>query len=314
MLFLIILDIIFLFFRSGEKMIVIKKITLGAILALLFIGCTKAPITGRDQFIMINAQQEMQLGLQSEKQILQKERVSHDPQKNAMVKRVGKRIAHIASSQYPTAKNFQWEFFVIDNDKEANAFCLPGGKVFVYTGLFKYVASDAELASVMGHEIGHALARHGAERMSRGQLAQVSGQVLQGIMVGQGNPQNTAAVMQAFGIGTQLGVMLPHSRTQEYEADHIGLVLMAKAGYNPNAALSFWDKFSKSGRTPPEYLSTHPAPRNRIETIKKLIPKVMPYYRGEARDKPNSLTNTKFNAPSSSRRSGGFIGSPIRAK
>ncbi len=288
-------------------MIYIKKITLGAILALLFIGCTKAPITGRNQLIMINAQEEMKLGLQSEKQILQKEQVSRDPQKNAMVKRVGERIARIASSQYSTAKSFQWEFFVIDNDKEANAFCLPGGKVFVYTGLFKYVASDAELAAVMGHEIGHALARHGAERMSRGQLTQVSGQVLQGIMVGRGNPQNTAAVMQAFGIGTQLGVTLPHSRTQEYEADHIGLVLMAKAGYNPNAALSFWNKFSKSGQTPPEYLSTHPAPQNRISTIKKLIPKVMPYYQ---KNSNTSSSSKGFSTPSSSR---GFIGQPLRA-
>jgi predicted Zn-dependent protease len=176
-------------------------------------------------------------------------------------------------------KNYKWEFFVIDNNKEANAFCLPGGKVFVYTGLFKYIANDAELAAVMGHEIGHALARHGAERMSRGILAQTGGEVLQTVMVGRGNPQNTAMVMEAFGIGTQLGVTLPHSRTQEYEADHIGLVLMAKAGYNPNAALSFWNKFARSGQTPPEYLSTHPAPANRIATIRKLIPKVMPLYR-----------------------------------
>ena len=255
-----------------------KQITLVAILALLFIGCSKAPITGRSQIMMVSPQQEMQLGYQSAKQILAKEKVSTDSQKNAMVKRIGKRIANIASSQYPTARNFQWEFFVIENDKEANAFCLPGGKVFVYTGLFKYAANDAELAAVMGHEIGHALARHGAERMSRGQLAQVSGQVLGSVMQGRGNPQNTQAVMQAFGIGTQLGVILPHSRTQEYEADYIGLVLAAKAGYNPQAALKFWEKFSKSGQTPPEYLSTHPAPTNRISKIRSLLPKVMPLY------------------------------------
>jgi len=252
----------------------IKKITLSAILALLFIGCTKAPITGRSQFIMVDQAQEIQLGLQSEKEILSKQRVSRDPQKNAMVRRVGRRIANVTGQ-----KNYKWEFFVIDNNKEANAFCLPGGKVFVYTGLFKYIANDAELAAVMGHEIGHALARHGAERMSRGILAQTGGEVLQTVMVGRGNPQNTAMVMEAFGIGTQLGVTLPHSRTQEYEADHIGLVLMAKAGYNPNAALSFWNKFARSGQTPPEYLSTHPAPANRIATIRKLIPKVMPLYR-----------------------------------
>jgi len=251
----------------------IKKIILSAILALLFIGCTKAPITGRSQLIMIDQAQEMQLGLQSAKEILAKEKLSQDPQKNAMVRRVGQRIANV------TGKKYKWEFFVIDNNKEANAFCLPGGKVFVYSGLFKYISNDAELASVMGHEIGHAIARHGAERMSRGLLAQTGGQVLQSVMVGKGNPQNTAMVMQAFGIGTQLGVMLPFSRKQEYEADHIGLVLMAKAGYNPNSALTFWTKFAKSGQTPPEYLSTHPAPANRIATLRKLIPKVMPMYR-----------------------------------
>jgi predicted Zn-dependent protease len=251
----------------------IHKITLSVILAFLFISCTKAPVTGRSQFIMVDQAQEMQLGLQSKKKILSTQKISRDPIKNAMVKRVGRRIANITGK-----KDYQWEFFVIDNNKEANAFCLPGGKVFVYSGLFKYIANDAELASVLGHEIGHALARHGAERMSSGILAQTGGEILQSVMVGKGDPQSTAMVMSAFGIGTELGVMLPHSRTQEYEADHIGLVLMAKAGYNPNASLTFWNKFSKSGETPPEYLSSHPAPKNRIATIKKLIPKVMPIY------------------------------------
>jgi predicted Zn-dependent protease len=253
--------------------IISKKVISAGILALLFIGCSKAPITGRNQLIMINQSQELKLGFQSAQEVLKKEKVSRDPQKNAMVKRVGQRIANVTGQS-----NYVWEFFVIDNDKEANAFCLPGGKVFVYTGLFKYVASDDELAAVMGHEIGHALARHGAERMSSAQLTQMGGQVLGAVMQGRGNPQNTAAVMQAFGIGTQLGIALPHSRTQEYEADHIGLVLAAKAGYNPQSALTFWEKFAKDGQTPPEYLSTHPAPANRINKIRALIPKVMPLY------------------------------------
>ncbi len=250
------------------------KIIAIVILALLFIGCTKAPITGRSQFIMVSPQQEMALGLKSAQEVLKTEKISTNPQQNAMVKRVGERIAAVTGQN-----NYAWEFFVIDKDDEPNAFCLPGGKVFVYSGIFKYVSSDDELAAVMGHEIGHALARHGAERMSRGQLTQATGQILGAVMQGRGNPQNTAMVMQAFGIGSQLGVMLPHSRTQEYEADHIGLVLMAKAGYNPQAALNFWQKFARSGKTPPEYLSTHPAPQHRIEQIKALLPKVMPLYR-----------------------------------
>ena len=262
---------------------IFKKIILGAILALLFIGCSKAPITGRSQLIMINPSQELALGFQSAQEVLKTEKVSRDPQKNAMVKRIGERIAQVATNQYAIAKSFTWEFFVIDNDAEANAFCLPGGKVFVYTGLFKFAANDDELAAVMGHEIGHALARHGAERMSSGQLQQMGGQILGAVMQGRGNPQNTAMVMSAFGIGTQLGVMLPHSRTQEYEADHIGLVLAAKAGYNPQAALSFWEKFAKDGKTPPEYLSTHPAPANRIYKIRSLLPQIMPIYQANRR-------------------------------
>jgi len=255
-----------------------KQIISVAILALLFIGCSKAPITGRSQFIMVSPQQELALGFQSAKEVLAKEKVSTDPQKNAMVKRIGQRIANVTGQT-----NYVWEFFVIDNNEEANAFCLPGGKVFVYTGLFKYASNDDELAAVMGHEIGHALARHGAERMSAGQLQQMGSQVLGAVMQGQGDPQNTAMVMQAFGIGSQLGIMLPHSRTQEYEADTIGLVLSAKAGYNPQSALSFWEKFSKSGQTAPEYLSTHPAPANRIAKIRALLPQVMPVYQANKR-------------------------------
>ena len=255
-----------------------KQIIGAVILALLFIGCTKAPITGRNQMIMVSPQQELALGFESAKEVLQKERVSTDAQKNAMVKRIGQRIAQVANNQYSIAKSFKWEFFVIDKDDEANAFCLPGGKVFVYTGLFKYAANDDELAMVMGHEIGHALARHGAERMSSGRLQQIGGQVLGAVMQSRGNAAQTSMAMNAFGIGSQLGIMLPHSRTQEYEADHIGLVLAAKAGYNPRSALAFWEKFGASGKTPPEYLSTHPAPTNRIGKIKALLPKTIPMY------------------------------------
>jgi len=255
---------------------IFKQIIIGAILALLFIGCTKAPITGRSQFIMVSQQQELALGFESAKKVLETEKVSTDPQKNAMVKRVGQRIAQTTEALHRV--NYEWEFFVIDNDEEANAFCLPGGKVFVYTGLFKYVENDAELAAVMGHEIAHALARHGAERMSAGQAQEIGAQLLGAVMQSKGNPANTAMVMQAFGIGSQLGVMLPHSRTQEYEADQIGLILAAKSGYNPRAALTFWEKFGSSGETPPEYLSTHPAPANRISELRALLPKVIPMY------------------------------------
>lgn len=256
-----------------------KQIIAPIILPFFLISCTKAPVTGREQFIMVNPVEEIQLGIKSAKDILSKERVSKDQRLINMVNGVGKRLAEVASRDYPIAKDFRWEFFVIDNPKEENAFCLPGGKVFVYSGLFEYIANDAELASVLGHEIGHAIARHGAERVSRGILTQTGGEILQSVIAGKASPESSAMVMEAFGIGTQLGITLPHSRTQEYEADYIGLVLMAKAGYDPNSALTFWEKFSRSGETPPEYLSTHPAPINRIAKIKDLIPKVMPYYK-----------------------------------
>lgn len=259
-----------------------KQIIAGVILALFFIGCTKAPLTGRNQIIMVSPQQELALGFESAKQVLQKEKVSTDPQKNAQVKRIGQRIAMV--TEQTKAPGYQWEFFVIENDEEANAFCLPGGKVFVYTGLFKYTANDHELAAVMGHEIAHALARHGAERMSSGQLQQMGGQILGAVMQSQGvSAPTTNVAMQAFGIGSELGFMLPHSRTQEYEADHIGLVLSAQAGYDPRSALSFWEKFGANGETPPEYLSTHPAPANRIAEIRALLPKAIPIYKANRR-------------------------------
>ncbi len=260
---------------------IFKQIIAAAILALLFIGCSKAPITGRNQLIMVSASQELALGFKSAQQVLQTERISTNPVKTAQVKRIGEKIAQTTEALHNV--NYKWEFFLIDNDEEANAFCLPGGKVFIYTGILRYIANDDELAAIMGHEIAHALARHGAERMSSGQLQQVGGQVLGTVMQMRGNPAKTAMVMQAFGIGTQVGIMLPHSRTQEYEADHIGLVLAAKSGYNPRSALSFWGKFGASGKTPPEYLSTHPAPANRIAELRALLPKTIPMYEAARR-------------------------------
>ena len=191
-----------------------------------------------------------------------------------MVRRVGIRIARAANRP-----DFQWEFHVIDKPKVANAFCLPGGKIFVYTGIFKYISSDAELATVIGHEVGHALARHGAERMSMGLLTQLGEQAAMMAL----NIQSTEA-MQAFdaayGVAANIGVLLPYSRTQEYEADHIGLILMALAGYDPHAALSFWEKMAQEskGKSSVEFLSTHPLDKNRIARIKALIPEAMKYY------------------------------------
>ena len=263
-----------------------KSILLTTLLLFMFLGCTKTPITGRNQMIMMNSDEEMKLGLDTSKEILEHSRLSRDKEVTELLKRVGKNIALVTNRDYNTT-NYQWEFNLIDNPKEANAFCLPGGKIFVFTGIFSYMDSDDELAAVIGHEVGHALARHGAERKSSATLSKIGVEALQ--VLNELDDKKSRIEKDADNQWTekmaQRWIMLPHSRTQEYEADHIGLVLSAKAGYNPNAALRFWEKFSALKSNRPEYTSTHPTAKHRIEKIKELIPSVMPYY--EASEKKN---------------------------
>ena len=253
----------------------VKKIGLVLSLFFLLMACATAPYTGRSQLMLVSPQEEIALGNQASKEILQKEPLSHDPYYNDLVRRVGMRIARAANRP-----DFQWEFHVIDKPKVANAFCLPGGKIFVYTGIFKYAETEAELATVIAHEVGHALARHGAERMSMSLLAKMGEQAALMALNIQ-TPEAAQAFDAAYGIAANLGVLLPYSRTQEYEADHIGLILMALAGYDPHAALSFWGKMAQESKDKPalEFLSTHPLDKNRIARIKALIPEAMKYYR-----------------------------------
>ena len=240
---------------------------------LLFVGCAKTPYTNRTQIVMVSPVQESQMGYQAAREILQKEKISHNRRLNALVKRVGIKIARVANQP-----DYKWEFFVIDKDV-LNAFCLPGGKVFVYTGIFKAARNEDQLAVVMGHEIAHAIARHGAERMSMIQLSRMGKEIIsQTVLKGSayGGLFDTA-----YGLGEQFGVVLPYSRKFEYEADEIGLYLMTKAGYNPREALRFWQNMLrlKKGGIQPEFLSTHPADQNRIQRLKQLIPKALKYYR-----------------------------------
>ena len=252
------------------------KTTIFLVAFLVFLAsCATAPYTGRNQLMLLSAQEEMALGLQAEKEILQKEPLSTDPYYNSLVRKVGIRIARVANRP-----DFQWEFHVIDKPKVVNAFCLPGGKIFVYTGIFKYANTEAELATVIAHEVGHALARHGAERMSMALLAQMGEQAALMALNAQ-TAEAAQAFDMAYGLAANLGVLLPFSRTQEYEADHIGLILMALAGYDPHAALSFWEKMAQQskGKIQVEFLSTHPLDEHRIARIKALIPQAMKYYR-----------------------------------
>ena len=239
----------------------------------LMIACSKTPYTNRKQLVIFSPQQELQMGYQAAREILQKERVSNDPRLNAIVRKVGMRIARAAAQP-----GYKWQFFVIDKDVP-NAFCLPGGKVFVYSGLFRAVQNEDQLATVIGHEVAHAIARHGAERMSMIQLGRMGEQIAAQTI---GGGKYAKMIQQAYGIGETYGLVLPYSRKFEYEADEIGLYLMTKAGYDPREALNFWQnmiRLTQNTRKPPEFLSTHPADRHRIERLRHLIPKALKYYR-----------------------------------
>ncbi len=233
---------------------------------LIFIaGCAKAPITGRSQFIMVSPDQEMQLGLSESQKILKSSKISTDKRLTSRVRKIGQRIAAISGQD-----NFQWEFHVID-DNVMNAFCLPGGKVFFYTGILKIMQNDDQIAAVMGHEIAHALARHGAERMSMQQASNFGAQVL--AIALNIPPQYQGLYAQAYGMTSQLGLMLPFSREHEHEADQIGVYLMYAAGYNIHEAVTFWKQMKKAsgGKNPPEFLSTHPSNDARIKAIGDFI-------------------------------------------
>lgn len=237
---------------------------------LAWVGCATVPVTGRRQLNLLSANQEMQLGFNSFQQTKSQVPINRDPAVNALVQKVGKRIAAVAD--LPGA---QWEFVVFES-KEANAFCLPGGKVGIYTGILPITKDEGGLATVIGHEVAHAVARHGAERVSEGMLIQTGGQLL-GAAMNAANPQMQALTVAAYGLGTQLGRTLPHSRAQESEADQIGLRYMARAGYDPEAAIGFWQRFAAynaghGGGGTPWFLRTHPLDETRIQQIREWLP------------------------------------------
>jgi metalloendopeptidase OMA1, mitochondrial len=245
---------------------------------LVFQGCATVPVTGRSQLRMVSSEQEMQLGLTSFDQMKKELPISRDPAANSLVQKVGKRIAAAAAGDLPNA---QWEFVVFES-KEANAFCLPGGKIGVYTGILPITRDEAGLATVLGHEVAHAAAHHGSERMSQAMVLQAGEQVL-GTSLASFDPKVQAAASLAYGLGSQVGIMLPFSRKDESEADHIGLIYMARSGYNPEAALEFWKRFAAATASeggPPNFLRTHPVTEVRIEDLRKLIPDALAEYRG----------------------------------
>jgi predicted Zn-dependent protease len=253
----------------------------------LLAACDSAPVTGRSQMMLVSDSEERQLGARTYREVLASEPESNDPTFNAVVERVGRRIAQ-AAERPPTnlwkAPHYQWEFRTI-NKNVPNAFCLPGGKVAVYSGILPVAQTESGLAAVVGHEVAHALARHSAERLSDQKM--VSGATLLagvGLAVLGGRTGSTyaPAAAAALGAGGTVGILLPMSRTQESEADRIGLVLMALAGYDPHEAIGLWERMraaSRGQKQTPTWLSTHPADDTRIADIKRWLPEAMKYYR-----------------------------------
>jgi predicted Zn-dependent protease len=242
----------------------------------LAVACQTVPITGRSQLVLLPEPEEVRMGVQAYQEILQKSKVSRDPRFNDLVSRVGLRIA-----QATGRSDYKWEFTVIDDDKQVNAFALPGGKVAVYTGILPVTRDDAGLATVMGHEVAHAIARHGGERVSQGLLVQVGLAATQ-VALANRDPRTVQLVTGLLGAGAAVGVILPFSRAQESEADHLGLIYMAKAGYDPRAAITFWQRMEQAARgrpNPPEFLSTHPSHGTRVRQIEQWLPEALQYYR-----------------------------------
>lgn len=255
-----------------------KKNILLTSLLLLTVSCSTTPVSGNKAFLLTTSENENQQGEEAYKEILQKEKIVTATAQSKMVEEIGRRIAAVANQP-----DFKWEFKTLQSD-EPNAFCLPGGKVAIYTGILKYAKNEAGLATIMGHEIGHAIARHGGQRMSQ-QMA--TNAALAGLaVVGLAKMDDTkkGIAMAALGAGATYGIILPFSRKHETEADEIGLVLMAKAGYDPSEAVNFWDRFSQAGgKAPPEFLSTHPNSQNRREHLRSLLPKVSGDYEASSK-------------------------------
>lgn len=271
-----------------------KKILFLIATAGILSGCVLNQVTGRKQLSLV-PESELQLMAVSQYGTFLSEHKVLDPgnsQDAAMVDRVGARISDAITRYYQgegkqsVIEGYNWEFNTIES-QEANAWCMPGGKVVVYTGLLPITQNETALAIVVGHEIAHAIAKHGSERMSQGMVQQLGGVALQVALAQQ--PQQTQSLfMQAYGIGSTIGAVLPWSRQQETEADKFGLIFAAMAGYDPQEAIPFWQRMSTAGGAkPPEFLSTHPSDQTRIKKLQQFMPEAMKYYTGVKGDKSN---------------------------
>lgn len=252
---------------------------------VLLIGCATVPMTGRKQLSIIPQAQLIALSEENYRSVLNESNLSQDTQKVQMVSDVGEKIAlsaeefMIENGMGNEVGNYQWELNLIEDEKTVNAFCMPGGKIAVYTGILPVAQDENGLAVVLSHEVAHALANHGGERMSQLLIAQLGGITLAEAV--EEKPEKTRdLLMLAYGLSVNIGILLPYSRGHELEADYIGLFLMARAGYDPRAAVPFWKRMSEQGsKNPPEFLSTHPAYEKRIADIQKSLPDALKYYK-----------------------------------
>lgn len=260
------------------------RIIVIAAITTLLAACTTAPVTGRTQLRLVGSSTMLSMSQQQYDQVLKDNKLSTDAEATAMTKRVGRNIQNAVERYFSERgmkhelDDYEWEFNLIESD-EVNAWCMPGGKIAVYTGILPVTMDENGLAVVIAHEVGHAVAGHGAERMSHMLAAQLGGIALSVAMADR--PDTTQQLwMTVFGLGAQVGFILPYSRIQEYEADHLGLVFMAMAGYNPEGSIEFWQRLAaeKKGSSPPTFLSTHPTDASRIQRIQSLMPEARRYY------------------------------------
>jgi Putative Zn-dependent protease, contains TPR repeats len=259
-----------------------KKLLFLALICWVFYSCSSVPITGRKQLNLVSDSEVLSLSLQEYKSYIDTAKKSTDQAATAMVKRVGQKIADAVEYYYELEgmkdmlNGYSWEFNLID-DPSVNAFCMPGGKIVVYTGILPYTQDEAGLAVVLGHEVAHAVAKHSNERMSQQIAAQYGGAAVDALLSGKSETVQTVGSV-GYALGTQLGVLLPFNRKQELEADHLGLIFMAIADYDPNAAIPFWQRMSQQGGSNLEFLSTHPSDGNRITQIQKELPIALQIY------------------------------------
>ncbi len=259
------------------------KVWLYFLVTMLLGGCATSP-TGRDQLMLISPEQAISASkeayVETLKPLEKQGKIDTDPRVSERVRLITGRIVHQATLLYPETKSWAWSVKVIDDPEMVNAWCMAGGKMAVYTGLLQKVdPTDDELAQVMGHEIAHALANHTAEKMSMAMASQIG---LAGIAIATDNTAYRGVALAGASLAAVMAVQLPNSRTAESEADQIGIELAARAGYDPRAAITLWDKMGKvGGKNPPQFLSTHPSPENRQRSLARMVPSVMPYYRDE---------------------------------